>query len=697
MPVRRPVVLDDAGARFTLWAGQATRVELCLFGDEGLFHQTDLSPIGAGWFGGHLNGVHAGTMYGYRVHGEWDPERGRRYNPAKLLVDPRARALTGDFVAREETIGHRVTATSWEPHLRDDRDSEPWVPKSVVVDESFDWGSDQPMATPLDEHVIYEMHVRGLTMQHPGLPEDLRGTYAGLAHPVVIEHLHRTGVSAVQLLPVHHFASEPELQHRGLVNFWGYNSLGWFAPHGAFAAAGTRGGQVNEFKNMVRLLHEAGIAVILDVVYNHTAEAGPGGPTLSLRGIDNGAYYRLDESGEGYSDVTGCGNTLDLSSPPALELVLDSLRYWVQEMHVDGFRFDLTPALTRGADGSAMTGPFLPAVHDDPVLRDVLLIAEPWDLGGDGYQVGNFPSGWAEWNDKYRDTLRDYWRGSLHGVRELGWRLTGSADVFHREAHTRTSMNLITSHDGFTLRDLVSYDHKHNEANGEENRDGNNDNRSWNCGVEGETDDVAIVELRQRQVRNLLTSLMLSVGLPMLVAGDEIGRTQGGNNNSYCHDDDISWLDWSSDGRWDMTDFVGLVTEIRHTHRDLIAVDAIHRNADRSARSEARWFNPDGSGMTEDHWEHDEMGPLGVCFTSLDEDESTTHRLLLLLNPTPATVGFTLPDSYPAPSWSLLVDTRSNDRPDTGPHESGTSMVLIPHSVTVWSATTGELQPPSTH
>ena len=687
MPVRPPVVLNDAGARFTLWADRASRVELCLFDEHGLIQQLDLDRTDRGWFSGQADGVRPGAMYGYRVHGEWDPPRGHRCNPAKLLVDPRARAITGEYISREETVGNRVTSEGWEPHVRDDRDSSPWVPKSVVVDESFDWGADHPVDKELDDHVLYEMHVRGMTHQHPAVPAHLRGTYAGVAHPAVIEHLHRAGITAVQLLPVHHFVSEPELQERGMSNYWGYNSLGWFAPHAAYSAAGPRGEQVREFKTMVRALHAADIAVILDVVYNHTAEAGPGGPTLSLRGIDNTAYYRLDESGEGYSDVTGCGNSVDLYSLPALDLVMESLHYWVKEMHVDGFRFDLAPALTRGPDGHAMTGPFLSAVHHDPVLRDALLIAEPWDLGGDGYQLSNFPEHWGEWNDRYRDALRDYWRGGLAGVRELGWRLTGSADLFHREAHTRLSINFITSHDGFTMRDLVSYENKHNEANGEDNRDGNNHNRSWNCGVEGETDDVAIIELRQRQVRNLLTSLVLSVGIPMVVAGDEMGRTQRGNNNSYCQDSDISWIDWSSDDRWDMTDFLGSLTEIRRDFAPLLTGAVLHRGEHDGARAEVRWFTPNASLMSEDHWADEDTQALAVFFTAHGEGIEENQDLLLLLNPTAYPVEFTLPETPEGMNWHLLLDTRSGQRPERKTHHSGAPVVLIPHSVAAWGST----------
>ena len=685
MSARPPVVLDSVGGRFAMWAGNATRVELCVFEDGGLQRQIDLDPSDDGWFTGHLNGVRPGTEYGYRVHGPWNPEIGQRFNPAKLLVDPRARAICGSFVAREETLGHHASGETWEPLERDDRDSAPWVPRSVVVDESYDWGDDQPIGRPISEHVVYEVHVRGFTKGHPDVPDELQGTYAGLAHPSAVAYLHRIGVTAVQLLPVHHFVDEPELQHRGLVNYWGYNTLGWLAPHAAYCSAGSRGAQVSEFKDMVRALHAARIAVLLDVVYNHSAEAGPDGPTLSLRGIDNAAYYRLDERGGGYADVTGCGNTLDLSSPPALDLVMESLRYWVQDMHVDGFRFDLTPALTRGIDGSAMTGPFLDAVRNDPVLRDTVLIAEPWDLGADGYQVGNFPTEWAEWNDKYRDTLRDYWRGELDGVRELGWRLTGSADVLHRGSLVRTSVNFVTSHDGFTMRDLVSYDGKHNEANGEDNRDGNNDNRSWNSGAEGDTEDPAIIELRQRRVRNLLASLLMSVGTPMVVAGDELGRTQQGNNNGYCQDNEISWLDWAPPAGWDMADALGRLTQIRRDHRHLLEVSAIHGNPESGAQAEAQWFSPDGSAMTEDDWDHAPTRALGVRFTALNPDVATHPHLLILFNPTPESLEFRLPDPTPAQAWQSVFDTRTREQQPPRPLTSGASVVLVEHSLSMWS------------
>ncbi len=557
------VTLTSNTANVALWAPGASSVELCVFDDDGTQASLTLSEVTLGVHHARIRGLEPGMRYGFRVHGQWDPEVGRRWNSAKLLTDPYARALAGSVQLDDAIFGS-------DPHddliLQPD-DSAPFVPRSIAVASDFDWGDDRPPATAWTDTVIYETHVRGLTMTHPGVPAALRGTYAGIAHPAVLEHLTSLGVTAVELMPVHHFTSEVHLMERGLTNYWGYNTLGYFAPHAAYSSSGARGEQVKEFKSMVKALHAAGLEVILDVVYNHTAEEGVNGPTLTFRGIDNPAYYRLRE-GRYYEDYTGCGNTLDLSHPHVLQLVMDSLRYWVLEMHADGFRFDLASALARSAHDVDMLGTFITTIRQDPILRRVKLIAEPWDVGPGGYQVGEFPAMWREWNGKYRDCLRDYWRGAS-GVAELGWRLSGSADLYASEGRSPfASINFITAHDGFTMRDLVSYDHKHNEANLEDNRDGTDDNRSANYGHEGDTTDPGILKVRHRQMRNMIASLALSTGVPMLLGGDEFGRTQSGNNNGYCQDNAISWYDWEwNPWQADMVSFTRYVLALRREHR----------------------------------------------------------------------------------------------------------------------------------
>jgi glycogen operon protein len=535
---------DGTGTNFALWSAGASAVDLCLFDPDGSEHRQRLQETTHQVWHGRLPGVGPGHRYGYRVHGHYDPPSGARYNPAKLLLDPYARAVDGDLVLDDALFG----SDPRDPSSPDPADSAPFVPRGVVIHDSFPWGGDELLKIPWSNTVIYEVHVKGATMRHPDVPPALRGTYAGLAHPAFVEHLLSLGVTAVELLPVHHFVSEPHLLRRGLTNYWGYNTLGYFAPHAAYSSVGSRGGQVTEFKAMVKALHAAGIEVILDVVYNHTAEGDHTGPTLSFKGIDNGGYYRLGSDDRArYTDYTGCGNTLDVRRPPVLALLMDSLRYWVTEMHVDGFRFDLASALARSFHDVDRLSAFFDVVHQDPVVSTVKLIAEPWDVGEGGYQVGNFPPPWTEWNGKYRDTVRDVWSGAKVGVRDLAYRLTGSSDLYRSDGRRPfASVNFVTAHDGFTMADLVAYEQKRNQANGEDNRDGENSNRNWNSGVEGPTDDPAVLELRARQVRNHLATLLLSTGVPMLTAGDELGRTQLGNNNAYCQDNEISWLDWGA-------------------------------------------------------------------------------------------------------------------------------------------------------
>ncbi|WP_369032479.1 glycogen debranching protein GlgX [Streptomyces adonidis] len=677
-----------SGTNFALWAGGAESVELCLFGEveegaEGFGEvetRVPLTELTHEIWHGFVPGVMPGQRYGYRVHGRWDPWTGARWNPAKLLLDPYARAVDGDFDLPPEVYGHvrdwpqqQVTDT-----VRDDRDSAPYVPKGVVVhDDTTDdeWEDDRRPKTPWADSVIYEVHVKGFTKLHPGIPEELRGTYAGLAHPAAIEHLVRLGVTAVELLPVHQFAHEDHLLRRGMKNYWGYNSIGYFAPHAGYAATGTAGQQVGEFKRMVRALHAAGIEVILDVVYNHTAEADERGPTLSLRGIDNRGYYRLQNDARRYTDYTGCGNTLHVVQPHVLRLITDSLRYWVTEMGVDGFRFDLAAALARSMHDVDMLSPFLAVIAQDPVLRRVKLIAEPWDVGSGGYQVGAFPPLWTEWNDRYRNAVRDFWRGALPDVRDLGYRLSGSSDLYAWGGRRPyASVNFVTAHDGFTLRDLVSYERKHNEANGEGNRDGTDDNRAWNCGTEGETDDEHVAALRRRQLRNLLTTLLLSTGVPMLVAGDELGRTQGGNNNAYCQDNEISWVDWSllEDPGWRaLTELTARLIELRHRH------PVLRRRAFFSGRAHSAdglrdlaWFTAGGTEMTERDW-YAPAATLGMYLSGRDIPGRDARgapivddSFLAILHAGDASTDFTLPGAPWAERYEVVVDTSREEQGD---------------------------------
>ncbi|MCZ2822120.1 glycogen debranching protein GlgX [Modestobacter sp. VKM Ac-2977] len=606
---------DGTSTNFALWSAGASAVDLCLFDPDGTEHRQRLQETTHQVWHGRLPGVGPGQRYGYRVHGPHDPASGARYNPAKLLLDPYARAVDGELVLDDALFGWSPA----DPFAADPNDSAPFVPRGVVIHDSFPWDGDHVLRTSWSDTVIYEVHVKGATMSHPDVPPALRGTYAGLAHPAFIEHLLSLGVTAVELLPVHHFVSEPHLLRRGLTNHWGYNTLGYFAPHAAYSSAGTGGGQVTEFKAMVKAMHAAGIEVILDVVYNHTAEGDHTGPTLSFRGIDNAGYYRLGGPGSGddlsrYTDYTGCGNTLDVRRPPVLALLMDSLRYWVTEMHVDGFRFDLASALARSMHDVDRLSAFFDVVHQDPVVSTVKLIAEPWDVGEGGYQVGNFPPPWTEWNGKYRDTVRDVWSGARVGVRDLAYRLTGSSDLYRSDGRRPfASVNFVTAHDGFTLADLVAYEQKRNEANGEENRDGEGHNRNWNCGVEGPTDDPAVRELRARQVRNHLATLLLSTGVPMLTAGDELGRTQGGNNNAYCQDNEVSWLDWGAIDP-DLWSFVSTLVGLRR-RSPVLRQEAFFEGTEIAGTGGTRdlaWFAPGGHQLTSSDWFDTGLQTLGM-------------------------------------------------------------------------------------
>jgi glycogen operon protein len=643
---------------------------------------------------GYVPGVGPGQRYGFRAHGPYEPERGLRFNPAKLLLDPYARAIDGTVEWNPAVYGYRFGGDDPDLTLNED-DSAPYVPRSVVVADDFDWEDDRPPRTPLHESILYEVHVKGFAKLHPRIAEEKRGTFAGLASPEAIEHLKLLGITAVELMPVHHFVSEPFLADKGLSNYWGYNSIGFFAPHGGYSSSGTRGEQVREFKEMVKALHKAAIEVILDVVYNHTAEGNHLGPTLAFKGLDNDAYYRLKPDEPRYNwDTTGTGNSLNMRQPHVLQLLMDSLRYWVTEMHVDGFRFDLAAALARELFAVDRLAAFFDLVQQDPVVRRVKLIAEPWDVGEGGYQVGNFPPLWSEWNGKYRDTMRDYWRGEEAKLGDFAYRFTGSSDLYESDGRRpMASINFITAHDGFTLQDLVSFNEKHNEANGEDNRDGESHNRSWNHGVEGDTDDPAVLALRERQKRNFLTTLFLSQGVPMLLGGDEMQRTQHGNNNAYCQDNELSWFDWGArDRNLAHLIFTRRLIHLRRGHpvlrrRRWFQGRALHG----SGVSDIAWFNVNGTEMTEEQWGVGSAKSLGV-FLNGEEIPSRGPRgerivddsLLLLFNAHSEALAFTVPSGPWGERWDLLLDTNEPETPEgTRSHRAGEEVIVEGRSVVV--------------
>ncbi len=662
---------DGTGTNFSLFSEVAERVELCLFDAGGAEQRIELTEVDGFVWHCFLPAVGPGQRYGYRVSGRYDPAAGLRCNPAKLLLDPYAKAVDGGLRWDESLFGYRFG----DPAVGNDDDSAAHQARCVVISPYFDWGYDRPLRIPYSETVVYEAHVRGLTARHPDLPPELRGTYAGLAHPAVVEHLQRLGVTAVELMPVHEFLDDHHLVQRGLSNYWGYNTIGFFAPQHRYASRGTGGEQVPEFKAMVRTLHEAGIEVLLDVVYNHTAEGNHLGPTLSFRGIDNPAYYRLAEDRTYYADYTGTGNTLNVRHPHALQLVMDSLRYWAMEMHVDGFRFDLAATLAREFHDVDRLAAFFDLVQQDPVVSQLKLIAEPWDVGAGGYQVGNFPALWTEWNGRYRDAVRDYWRGTPGTVGEFASRLTGSSDLYQSTGRRPfASINFVTAHDGFTLHDLVSYEAKHNEANGEDNRDGTDDNRSWNCGVEGPTDDPEVLALRGRQTRNLLATLLLSQGVPMLVAGDEMGRTQAGNNNAYCQDNPISWVDWErAAGFRELTGFTARLTRLRREHPVFRRRRFFQGQPVRgTCLADIAWLTPAGRPMTDEEWTAGQAGPLVVFLNGagIPEPDRRGRRVvddsfLLLVNPTGSALPFTLPGPAYGWTWHLCLDTAEDTAEDT--------------------------------
>jgi isoamylase len=665
---------DGEGVNFALFSENATAVELCLFdrpNDPQEAHRIRIEECTDFVWHVYLPEVRPGQHYGYRVHGLYEPESGHRFNPAKILYDPYAKAIAGTIDWSEALFGYRIGDPKADLSF-DDRDNAASIPKCVVVDQAFTWGGDQLLRTPWDRTVIYELHVHGFTARHPDVPKELRGTYAGLATPAVIDHLQHLGVTAVELLPVHHFIRDKHLVDRGLTNYWGYNSIGFFAPDIRYATSPDRGNHVWEFKTMVKALHNAGIEVILDVVYNHTGEGNHLGPTLSFRGIDNASYYRLvPMQPRYYLDYTGCGNTLNVRHPRLLQLIMDSLRYWVLEMHVDGFRFDLASTLARELHDVDRLSAFFDIIHQDPVLSQVKLIAEPWDLGEGGYQVGNFPPGWAEWNGRYRDAIRRYWKGDGGQVAELAYRLSGSSDLYEgggRRPHA--SINFVTAHDGFTLHDLVSYNQKHNEANGEDNADGTDDNLSWNCGVEGPTTKPSIVALRERQKRNILATLLLSQGVPMLCGGDEIGRTQRGNNNAYCQDSEISWIDWKlSKPQQSLLAFTRNLIALRQKHPVFRRRRFFQGRRIRGAEvKDLSWVRPDGKEMTDDDWAQGYVRCLGVRLAghAIEEKDPKGRPLLddtflLLINAHHEPRPFTLPAHKRGVLWQPVFDTALYD------------------------------------
>jgi glycogen operon protein len=657
---------DGNGTNFSLFSEHAQRVELCLFDGDDRETRVEVSERTAFNWHCYVRGVGPGQRYGYRVHGPYDPGSGQRFNPHKLLIDPYAKAIEGPILWERGNPHPYVPTGSDDDDLTpDESDDSAAIPKCVVIDEAFDWEGDTLPNHPWSQTVIYETHVKGFTRLHPDVREDIRGTYAGLASEPVLEYFQRLGVTAVEVLPVHHIADEAFLHERGLTNYWGYSSIGYFAPHALYAATGTHGEQVREFKGMVKALHGAGIEVILDVVYNHTAEGNHLGPMLSFKGVDNKSYYRLmPDEPRFYMDFTGTGNSLNPVHPSVLRAIMDSLRYFVMECHVDGFRFDLASALAREFYDVDRLSAFFDTIHQDPVISQVKLIAEPWDVGPGGYQVGNFPVLWAEWNGLYRDTMRDFWRGQAN-VGQFAQRFTGSSDLYQDDGRKPfASINFITAHDGFTLRDLVSYNEKHNEANGEGNQDGTDDNRSWNCGVEGPTDDPAVNALRARQQRNFLTTLLLSQGVPMVLGGDEIGRTQHGNNNAWCQDNELSWFRWG-EADFDLCSFVERLIETRRHH------PVFHRAAFLTGREvcgsglpDIWWFRPDGKRMTQRDWQRQDARTLGVFLNGQEIPTRDPHgqrvvddSFLLLFNAHFETVTFMLPTRRFGARWAVELAT----------------------------------------
>ena len=687
---------DGSGTNFSLFSEVAERIELCLFDADGAETRIVLPEVDGFVWHGFLPNIQPGQRYGYRVHGPYDPGAGQRCNPNKLLLDPYSKAIDGTFDWNQSLFGYNLG----DPDSRNDDDSAASMPKAVVISPFFHWGVDRAPRRGYAKTVIYEAHVKGLTQTHPDIPEASRGTYSAIAHPVVIDHLKSLGATAIELMPVHHFANDTTLIDKGLSNYWGYNTIGFFAPDSKYSSSATPGGQVQEFKAMVRALHEADIEVILDVVYNHTAEGNHLGPTLSMRGIDNAAYYRLvDDDQRYYLDYTGTGNSLNVGHPHSLQLIMDSLRYWVIEMHVDGFRFDLAASLAREFYDVDRLSAFFELVQQDPIVSQVKLIAEPWDVGPGGYQVGNFPPQWTEWNGKYRDTVRDFWRGEAAPLGEFAYRLTGSADLYeHTARRPVASVNFVTAHDGFTLRDLVSYNEKHNEANGEDNNDGESDNKSWNCGAEGPTDDPEINALRGRQQRNFLTTTLLSQGVPMISHGDELGRTQGGNNNGYCQDNDITWIDWAH-ADTALLEFTRTVSALRAAHpvfRRRRFFDGLPvRRRGVEGMPDISWFQPDGSEMSDEDWDSGFGKSVAVYLNGqgIPGLDARGHRVtddsfVLCFNAHHEPIEFTLPPEEFGPAWTPVIDTAAgaDDGGEASPVRAGATVRVGSRGIVVLQA-----------
>lgn len=661
---------DGEGVNFALYAENATAVELCLFktkDDEKEFARIPLPERSHQVWHGYLPGIKPGQLYGYRVQGPYEPSNGHRFNANKLLIDPYAKAISGTIEWNDALFGYQVGHPDADLSFSE-VDSAPYMPKCVVIDPSFDWEGDRPPKIPYHKTIIYEAHVKGLTKLHPDIPEEIRGSYAAISHPVMIAYLKELGITSLELMPVHYFIRDRLLIDKGLTNYWGYNTIGFFAPDVAYASQGTMGEQVVEFKNMVKELHKAGIEVILDVVYNHTGEGNQMGPTVSFRGTDNESYYRLTDDKRYYMDYTGTGNTLSANLPTVLRLIMDSLRYWILDMHVDGFRFDLAATLARELHAVDRLGSFFDIIHQDPVISQVKLIAEPWDIGEGGYQVGRFPPGWAEWNNTYRDCIRDYWRGADSMLGEFALRITGSPDLYQNDDRKPTaSINFITAHDGFTLHDLVSYNEKHNEANGENNSDGESNNRSWNCGAEGPTDDPQCNALRKQQKRNFLTTLFLSQGVPMLVAGDEFGRTQHGNNNAYCQDNDISWLNWQNADK----ELLGFTQKLIHFCKEHPVFQRRRWFQGQSIKGvgveDIAWFAPDGTEMSEEDWNSGFAKSLGVYlngkgirYIGPKGEAITDSSFYVIFNAHYEPLTFRLPEEKYGKNWTKVLDTRES-------------------------------------
>lgn len=694
---------DGKGINFAVFSENAEGIELCLFKsqeDTKEYIKIKIEEVTHHIWHAYVPDLKPGQLYGYRAHGKHEPQNGHRFNPHKLLVDPYSKALAGDIIWDKALFGYKMNDPEEDLSFNED-DSAPFIPKSVVIDSRFDWEDEQRPDIPYHDSVIYEAHIRGLTMTHPDIPEEIRGSYASIAHPATIGYLKDLGITAIELMPVHQFVADQHLLEKGLTNYWGYNTLAFFAPDARYSSTGVNGEQVNEFKNMVKELHKAGIEVILDVVYNHTAEGNHMGPTLSFKGLDNASYYRLSPEGHRYyMDYTGTGNTLNVQLPSVLALIMDSLRYWITEMHVDGFRFDLAATLARTLHDTDNLSSFFNIIHQDPIISQVKLIAEPWDIGDKGYMVGKFPPGWAEWNDKFRDEIRDFWRGEDITISSLANRLAGSPDLYRGDYRRPTaSINFITAHDGFTLHDLVSYNEKHNEANGEDNKDGSDDNKSWNFGVEGDTDDAHIIHLRNKQKRNFLATMFLSQGVPMLVAGDELGRTQGGNNNSYCQDDEISWINWEkADAQ--LMDFTKKLIRFCKDHptfrrRRWFQGLPLHG----TQANDIEWLMPDGKAVRDDQWDSEPARVLGVFLNgngircvNLDGRRLFDDSFFIIFNSTDQPVDFKLPSAECGDQWHIVIDTNADMISDTQDDFKPGDVVTVPDRCVMALKCPGERQ-----